>query len=81
MRARIALAKNDLPRAERLYNSIAATSGEAKSFLARQAFAHHNFPEARKRTWELLALYPDALELRENLQEIDKAEKGVIAKP
>ncbi len=72
--ARIALAETNSAEATRIYTSLAAESAEAKTFLARAAFAAKDYPKARKYTEELIALFPDELQLRSNLEEILKAE-------
>lgn len=72
--ARIALAETNSAEATRIYTAIAADSAEAKTFLARAAFATKDFPKARKYTEELIALFPDELQLRANLEAILQAE-------
>lgn len=74
--ARIALAETNSPEATRIYTSIAKDSAEARTFLARAAFAAKDYPTARKYTEELIALFPDELQLRANLETILKAEAG-----
>lgn len=70
---RAALAEGQDAEAARIYKRIAATSIEAKAHLARRAFGKKDWAEARHLTLELLKLLPDSLELRANLQAIDKA--------
>ena len=71
--ARIALRQGQAAEADRLYRTVAKDSIEAKSYLARQAFAQKNWAEARRYTMELIHALPDELTLRENLLAIDKA--------
>lgn len=73
--ARIELRGGNLTEADRLYKAIAEESVEARTFLARRAFARKDWPEARLQTKKLQQLMPDALQLRENMLAIDKAEK------
>jgi Flp pilus assembly protein TadD len=72
--ARVALAEGRVAEAEKDYAELAPESAEAKVYLARQAFSHRDWSEARRYTNELLALFPDELELRANLDAIDRAE-------
>ena len=72
--ARVALVEGRLDDADRAYGAIAADSAEAKTYLARRAYARKDWPSARRYTDELLTLFPDQLQLRANLEAIDKAE-------
>lgn len=74
--ARVALAQNKPEEAERIYRGIEKTSVEARAFLARRAFREKDWKVARKYTQELLAIMPDQLELRANLNAIAAAETG-----
>jgi predicted Zn-dependent protease len=74
MLARVALAEGREEDADKVYGALAPDSAEAKAYLARRAFAHHDWIEARRYTDELLVLFPDQLELRANLNAIDRAE-------
>lgn len=70
MSARIALNKGDKELAEKIYESLAESSMEAKSYLARKAFRNQDFQAAEKLTEELLAAYPNNLTLLDNLKKI-----------
>jgi hypothetical protein len=72
--ARLALQDGKLAEAERLYQAIANDSAEAQAFLARRAFERQDWQAARLQTEKLQRLMPDALQLRENLLAIAKAE-------
>ena len=71
---KLALAETNRSEATRLYTALATESAEARAYLARTAFAAKDYPTARKYTEELIALFPDELQLRSNLDEILKAE-------
>ncbi|MEI8124607.1 MAG: tetratricopeptide repeat protein [Parachlamydiaceae bacterium] len=73
--ARIAIQEGDLKKAESLYQGIEDSSSEAKSFLARQAFANKNWSRARKLTESLVEQYPDNEILLNNLKKIIAEEK------
>lgn len=73
--ARIALAKGDKSKSQRLYERIANTSMEAKASLARSAFQQKDFNRAEQLTEELVQQYPDEMQLRENLNAIRKAKR------
>ncbi len=68
--ARIALAEGELVKANLLYTSIEENSSEAKSFLARRAYADKKWDRARDLTIELLKSHPGSEILRQNLQKI-----------
>lgn len=68
--ARIALQEGDLNKAYLLYFEIENTSSEAKSFLAKKAFADKDWSRARKLTEALLKEYPKNPTLTDNLQRI-----------
>ena len=74
MLARMALAENRPADAEALYHSIESTSIEAKSWLARKAFAEKRWKDARRIVNESLELIPDSPELQSTLAAIDRAE-------
>jgi hypothetical protein len=74
MLARAALAEGRVDDADKAYEALAPESAEAKAYLARRAFARHDWTGARRYTDELMVLFPDALELRANLEAIDRAE-------
>ncbi|MBL9174371.1 MAG: hypothetical protein JNL10_12605 [Verrucomicrobiales bacterium] len=71
--AKAALAEGSKNEASRLYRQIATQSVEARSFLAHEAFAQKDWDAARRWTTELIALMPDQLQLRENLEQIRRA--------
>ncbi|MCB1119392.1 MAG: hypothetical protein KDK65_05475, partial [Chlamydiia bacterium] len=68
--ARIAMIEGNHELADRLYANIEEESTEAKSYLARRAFAQKNWTKARQLTEELLQQYPSNVTLRENLEKI-----------
>ncbi|MBN9692091.1 MAG: hypothetical protein J0M24_17750 [Verrucomicrobia bacterium] len=72
--ARVALVEGQSAEADRLYRQIAGQSVEARTYLARQAFAQKDWVTARKYTEELIAIMPDELQLRANLEAIAVAQ-------
>ncbi len=74
--AKSSLGQGNAEDAERIYSSIIHYSYEAKVFLARRAFARKDFASARKYTEELIVLFPDMMEFRENLKRIEWEEKN-----
>lgn len=68
--ARIALLQGNTAAAEGIYNSIATTSSEAKSYLAKKAFEQKDWKKAREITEELLRDYPTNPMLQQNLTKI-----------
>lgn len=72
--ARVALAEGQTAEADRVYRQIAGQSVEARTYLARQAFAQKDWVTARKYTEELIAIMPDELQLRANLEAIAVAQ-------
>lgn len=76
MLARAALAEGRTDDCTRDYEALASESAEAKAYLARLAFARHDWVAARRYTNELMVLFPDQLELRANLEAIARAESS-----
>ena len=74
--ARIAMLEGNDPLAAQLYSEIISKSSEAKSFLARKAFADKEWTKARDLTEVLLREYPDNVLLRENLKKIIDEQKN-----
>lgn len=72
--ARIAMLEGDNDLADKLYAAIMNESTEAKSYLARRAFAEQNWKKAQRLTEELLMEYPNHPVLRENLKRIMQAQ-------
>ncbi len=72
--ARIALLENNIPQAEQIYIAIEARSAEAKSYLARKAFANGNWKRARELTEKLLEQFPQNALLRDNMKKITEEE-------
>ena len=68
--ARIALLQGNTVLAEQLYSAIESKSAEAKSYLARKAYAEKNWKKARELTEQLLLEYPTNALLQENLKKI-----------
>lgn len=68
--ARIALLENDVSLANSLYQQLEEVSAEAKSYLARRAFAEKDWDKARQLTEALLEVYPGNPLLQENLRKI-----------
>lgn len=68
--ARIALQEGDLNKAYTLYLGIEKNSSEAKSFLAKKAYADKDWTRARQLTEALLKDYPENPTLTDNLQKI-----------
>lgn len=73
--ARIAMLQGDLDLADSLYASLERESSEAKSYLARRAFAEKNWKRARVLTQELLKQHPSNKLLIDNLKKIHEEEK------
>lgn len=73
--ARIALLQGNVDEAEKMYEEIEDQSSEAKSYLARKAFAEKNWSKAKQLTEELLKQYPTNTTLQENLNMIMQEEK------
>lgn len=74
--ARAALSEGKPSEAEALYRGIEQDSVEARAYLARKAYSEKNWKVARKYTQELLAIMPDQLELRSNMDAIAAAESA-----
>lgn len=72
---RIAVYENDHVTAESIYSSIEASSAEARSYLAKKAYAEKNWPRARELTEHLINEFPDNEMLKENLKRIASEEK------
>jgi len=72
--ARIAMLEGDEDLADRLYGELEEKSTEAKSYLARRAFARKHWKRARELTEELLMVFPSHPVLQENLKKIIYAE-------
>lgn len=75
--ARIALLEGDSDLADRLYESIEKASAEAKSYLARKAFADKDWNRAQGLTEQLLKQYPNNPLLIENLNKIVEEQNKV----
>lgn len=74
--ARIALIEGDNAAAEEIYTKIEKSSVEAKSYLARKAFASKDWSRAKELTEALLKQYPKSQVLKDNLQKIINEQKG-----
>lgn len=68
--ARIALQSGDVVTANELYSNLENESAEAKSFLARKAFADKNWNRAKSLTEQLIKFYPENNTLKDNLHKI-----------
>ena len=68
--ARIALLEGDTEQADKLYASLEDKSAEAKSYLARKAFAEKDWKRAKDLTEQLLRIYPTNQLLQDNLKKI-----------
>jgi len=73
--ARIALLQGNLGIADKLYASLEKDSSEAKSYLARKAFAEKNWRRAKQLTEDLLKEHPNNQLLLENLKKIIQKQK------
>lgn len=73
--ARIALQEGNLKKASMIYSGLEHESSEAKSFLARKAFADKEWKRARELTEALLKEHPQNSVLADNLQKIIAEEK------
>jgi thioredoxin-like negative regulator of GroEL len=69
--ARIALLEGDSQGAEKIYEAIQNFSAEARSFLARKAYADKNWNKARQLTISLIQEFPNNQVLRDNLNKIN----------
>jgi predicted Zn-dependent protease len=77
VKARIALLQNNEQLANDIYTSILDSSAEAKSYVARRAYAAKDWSKAKQLTEELLIQYPDNTILNENLKKIyDEQQKS-----
>jgi len=70
--ARIALLEGDYTTADQIYTNIEENSAEAKSYLARKAFAQKDWKRARELTISLLKEYPNNQLLIENMRKIEE---------
>lgn len=68
--ARIALLEGKPEQAEKIYLALEKQSPEAKSYLARKAFAEKDWKKARELTEDLLREYPTNALLQENYKKI-----------
>lgn len=68
--ARIALLEGNEELANQIYSTLEDKSLNAKSYLARRAFADKDWRRARELTEQLLRSYPDNAMLQENLKRI-----------
>jgi len=72
--ARIAFSEGRIHEADMMYSGLEKESSEAKAYLARRAFEEQDWTTARRLTEELLQLFPDKLQLRANLEAIEREE-------
>jgi len=72
---RIAINRNNIAEADRIYGSMVNDSLEAKAYLARKAYQKKDWEKARALTEELLIYFPDKLQLRANLETIAQQQK------
>ncbi len=68
--ARIAYLEGDTSLANKLYTQIEKISPEARSYLARKAYAEKDWKRAKELTEQLIKDYPDNPMLQENLKQI-----------
>ncbi len=73
--AKTALARNQIPQAEKIYTSIASQSIEAKVFLAKLAYDNKQFDRAEQITDQLILAAPDEMQFRKNMQAIQEARR------
>lgn len=78
--AKSALMQGATNQAEMIYEKIASDSIEAKAFLASLAFQKKDFAKARELTERLILALPDELSLRDNMEQIARAEAAEAAK-
>lgn len=74
MLARVAVLLNQPDRVAEIYTELGPRSLEAGMYLARLAFQAGDWARARELTEELLAAFPEQIELRRNLESIAAAE-------
>lgn len=74
--ARIAVMQGDRVLADTLYSKLRHESAEAKSYLARKAFAEKDYEKAKELTMELLREFPNNLVIRASLKRIQEAENN-----
>lgn len=72
--ARISLCEGDAQTADRIYSSLERKSAEAKSYLARKAFAEKDWIRAKELTQQLLLEYPTSQLIRQNMVKILESE-------
>lgn len=77
--ARIALLEGNPDVADQLYVAIEANSAEAKSYLARKAFAERDWHRAKELTQALLKLHPNNTVLLGNLQKINEKQQQIAS--
>jgi hypothetical protein len=68
--ARIAHLEGNGELADKLYTAIEKKSPEARSYLAKKAFAEKNWNKAKELTEQLMKDYPENLMLKDNFQKI-----------
>lgn len=74
--ARCALVEQRRDEAIQIYHQLGEQSVDAMIFLSKEAFAAKNWAEARKWTILLARKFPSEPKFRENLLQIDEAEKA-----
>lgn len=77
--ARIALLEGNPKVADQLYTAIEADSNEAKSYLARKAFADRDWHRAKELTQALLKSHPNNEVLLGNLQRISEKQQQIAS--
>jgi Tfp pilus assembly protein PilF len=75
--ARIALLEGNMKEADDLYTTIETKSSEAKSYLARKAFAEKNWARAKELTQQLLLEHPTSQLIRQNMMKIIESETHI----
>ena len=78
--ARISMVEGNLEDAEKRYTEIQDKSWEAKSFLARKAYADKDYQKASLLTEDLLRQFPNNSVLRQNYLRIQEELKGSSGK-
>jgi tetratricopeptide (TPR) repeat protein len=73
--ARIALAEGNRAESVRIYQELGGESADAMIFLSKEAFAARDFAQAKKWTGMLARRFPEQPAFRDNLLQIDAAEK------
>lgn len=68
--AKIAIIENNPSKAADIYEAIVENSIDAKAWLMQKAYREKNWDRAKTLTEQLLEIYPDNIQLKQNLQRV-----------